>query len=597
MTDSREPLTAEPNSDVATPSAVKSLVKQFVSEQPISVVALIASSAFTGFLEAGVLVIIVRIALLLNSKVHTTVVSLGPFGSAHLSMTDLFVAAIVMSLVRLVLASLSSYLAPSMSASVLSKLRKDTLSSFVHATWPQKATVRSGTLQELMSFQVTKASDTVLTITTGISALFNFIALVISAFVIDVVSATTIVVAVIVLFLAMRPMSKLTKRFADRHGAISIVFANLVSETVLLSEEIQTFDAFDIVDAEVAETVDSTVRPYFLYQFMGGLVPAVYQSVAIILIIAALAAVNAIGSSAAALGSVILILVRGLSYTQSIQGTYNQLNTLTPYADRVDVAKRNFEDNRIVDGTQHLSRITEVAFRDVSYSYHTGQPVLRGLDLSFGSGETIGVIGPSGAGKSTFVQILLRLRDPESGNFIVNGLDAAQYTMSSWTRNVCFVPQEPKLLTGTVADNIRFHRDLDDEAIVWAAKRAHIHDDILSWPNGYDTVVDQRASAVSGGQKQRLIIARAFAGKPSLLVLDEPTSALDMHSEMVVQQAIEELRGSATVVIIAHRLTTLQSCDRVMVMNHGVLDAFASSAELLSSNSFYREAVELSGLS
>ena len=597
MTDSHEALTTEPDAEAATPSAVKSLVTHFIRKRPISVIALIGSSAITGFLEAGVLVIVVRIALLLNSKVHTTIVSLGPFGNVHLSMADLFVTAIVMSLIRLVLASLSSYLAPSMSASVLSMLRKDTLSSFLHATWPERATVRGGTLQELMTFQVTKASDTALTITNGISALFNFLALVISAFVIDVVSASTIVVAVVVLFLAMRPMSKLTKRYADQHGAVSIDFANLVSETVLLSEEIQTFDAFDTVDSEIGTSVDGTVRPYFLYQFMGGLVPAVYQSVAIILIVGALAAVNAIGSSAAALGSVVLILVRGLSYTQSIQGTYNQLNMLTPYADRVDEAKRTFDNNRIVDGTRHLSRITEVSFRDVSYSYHAGQPVLHGLDLSFGSGETIGVIGASGAGKSTFVQILLRLRDPESGNFIVNGHDAADYTMSSWTHNVCFVPQEPKLLTGTVADNIRFHRDLDDDAIVWAAKRAHIHDDILSWSDGYDTVVDQRASAVSGGQKQRLIIARAFAGKPSLLVLDEPTSALDMHSEMVVQQAIEELRGSATVVIIAHRLTTLQSCDRVMVLNHGVLDAFATSSELLSSNSFYREAVELSGLS
>ena len=177
---------------------------------------------------------------------------------------------------------------------------------------------------------------------------------------------------------------------------------------------------------------------------------------------------------------------------------------------------------------------------------------------------------------------------------MINGVDARLMRRDQWRRRVAYVPQTPQLLWGTVADNIRFYRPhLSDVQVQVAARRAHIHDEIMSWPAGYDTVVGQRAAAVSGGQRQRLCLARALADGPDVLILDEPTSALDVRSEAAVQDSLESLRGEVLLFLVAHRLTTVSICDRVMVIVDGRLQALDKPAQLLIDNDFYREVNEI----
>jgi ABC-type multidrug transport system fused ATPase/permease subunit len=160
------------------------------------------------------------------------------------------------------------------------------------------------------------------------------------------------------------------------------------------------------------------------------------------------------------------------------------------------------------------------------------------------------------------------------------------------------VPQHPHLIEGTVRDNIRFFRsDLSDADIERGARLANIHEDIVSWVDGYDTNVGDQGSTLSGGQRQRISLARSFAGRPSLLILDEPTSALDLQSEALIREALEAAKQEMTLFIVAHRLSTLNVCDRIMVLSHGRLESFAPAPELASTNEFYKEAVELSRLS
>ena len=170
-------------------------------------------------------------------------------------------------------------------------------------------------------------------------------------------------------------------------------------------------------------------------------------------------------------------------------------------------------------------------------------------DISFEAhgGEAVGVIGPSGAGKSTLVQILLNLRAPDEGRYLINGVPVLQFRQNDWQARVAYVPQEPRLVHASVAENIRYFRDLDDDALVRAARLARIHEDIVSWPSGYETIVGPRADAVSGGQQQRICLARALAAQPEILILDEPTSALDPRSEALIQESLTALqhRGHA----------------------------------------------------
>ena len=210
-------------------------------------------------------------------------------------------------------------------------------------------------------------------------------------------------------------------------------------------------------------------------------------------------------------------------------------------------------------------------------------------------GDVVGLVGPSGSGKSTLIQVLLRLRPPTSGTYRINDACADDLALTDWYKLLAVVPQQPRLLSGTVTENIRFFRDwVSDEDVESAARRAHIHDEILSWPQGYDTLLQGIGSGVSGGQAQRLCFARALAGEPKLLVLDEPTSALDVHSEARIQQTLAELEGEVTMVVIAHRLSTLRMCDRIIVLNHGRVEGYDRPEILERDNVYYREALELS---
>ena len=207
-------------------------------------------------------------------------------------------------------------------------------------------------------------------------------------------------------------------------------------------------------------------------------------------------------------------------------------------------------------------------------------------------------MGPSGSGKSTLVQLLLRLRPPEVGRYLVNGLDAARYTPDSFARHFAYVPQDNKLVYGSVADNIRFHRaGYSDEDVIAAARRAHIHDDIVKMPDGYDTMVGPGGADLSGGQRQRVGMARGLLSDPAVLILDEPTSALDLRSESLVQDSLAELHGSVTLILIAHRMTTLSICDRLLVLREGELEALGPRDEVVQHNAFLRQASELSAAS
>jgi len=212
--------------------------------------------------------------------------------------------------------------------------------------------------------------------------------------------------------------------------------------------------------------------------------------------------------------------------------------------------------------------------------------------------EVIGVIGPSGSGKSTLVQLLLGLRDPSDGVVRVGGVDLREVERSWWTSRVAMVAQDALLFTGTVAENIRFFRDgIDDARLREAALQANLLADIEALPDGFDTHLGERGSQLSGGQRQRLSIARALAGKPELLILDEPTSALDVRSEALIRETLTNLRGRATVVVVAHRMSTLEICDRILVIEDGRTTGFDTPHKLYASNEFYRNALAMSGMS
>ncbi|HEU4588234.1 MAG TPA: ABC transporter ATP-binding protein [Gemmatimonadales bacterium] len=229
-----------------------------------------------------------------------------------------------------------------------------------------------------------------------------------------------------------------------------------------------------------------------------------------------------------------------------------------------------------------------VRFENVTFGYREGAPVLVDLDLDVRAGETIALVGPSGSGKSTLVSLLQRLYAPGHGRILVDGIDVRRLTQVSLRRQIGVVLQDPHLFNDTVRANIAYGcPDATQEQIEAAAKAANAHDFICALPDGYDTVVRERGSRLSGGQRQRIAIARALLKDPPILVLDEPTSALDGESEAAIQDALKTLLRGRTAFIVAHRLSTVQGADRIVVVKDGQIAEIGTHAELLARTGYY----------
>ena len=225
----------------------------------------------------------------------------------------------------------------------------------------------------------------------------------------------------------------------------------------------------------------------------------------------------------------------------------------------------------------------KVEYRHVSFAYKPGEPVINDISLLAKSGEAIALVGSSGAGKTTFVNLLPRFYDPQQGQILVDGVDIRDVLLHSLRRQIGIVPQETIMFSGTIAENIAFGQtEFDMKAVESAAKIANAHRFISQLPDGYYTVVGERGVNLSGGQRQRIAIARAVLLNPRILILDEATSALDSESEALVQEALERLMEGRTVFIIAHRLSTVRRCDRILVFEKGQIVESGTHQELLA---------------
>jgi subfamily B ATP-binding cassette protein MsbA len=263
-------------------------------------------------------------------------------------------------------------------------------------------------------------------------------------------------------------------------------------------------------------------------------------------------------------------------------------------------AERIFEvldtKSSVVDrpGARALSEaVSEIVFDHVSFAYGDSV-VLDDVSFSVRAGERVALVGSSGAGKTTLVNLLPRFYDPTGGSVSVNGMDIRDLTLSSLRARIGLVTQETFLFNDTVAHNIGYGSDsVSIEAIQHAAMQAHADDFIRRMPEGYDTVIGERGIRMSGGQRQRLAIARAIMRNPPILILDEATSALDTESERMVQAALDELMAGRTVLAIAHRLSTIASCDRILVMDSGKLIEEGTHDELLRRGGTYKRLYDM----
>ena len=235
----------------------------------------------------------------------------------------------------------------------------------------------------------------------------------------------------------------------------------------------------------------------------------------------------------------------------------------------------------------------DIEFENVNFHYTEELPILKNISFKIDIGKTVAIVGPSGAGKSTIINLIPRLYDTVSGSVKIDGLDVKDADMFSLRRHMGFVTQDTYLFNGTVKENLLYaNEEATDEQIEDACKRAHIHDYIDSLPDKYETMVGNRGLKLSGGEKQRLSIARVILKDPKILLLDEATSSLDSISESLIQQAIEPLLENRTSVVIAHRLSTIMAADEILVLEKGEIVESGTHQELVLEDGVYKELYE-----
>lgn len=236
----------------------------------------------------------------------------------------------------------------------------------------------------------------------------------------------------------------------------------------------------------------------------------------------------------------------------------------------------------------------EIEFRDFSFSYPDGQRALEGISFKIEAGESLGIIGRTGCGKTTIADVLLRIHNIEEEKVFIDGVDLMKIKFRDLREAIGYVPQDNFLFSDTIANNINFSKEtLDMDEVITAAKLADVHDNIIEFPDQYDSVLGERGTTVSGGQKQRIAIARALIKDAQILIMDDSVSAVDTNTEKTILENLRRVRKGKTTILIAHRISTVQSMDKIALLDEGRLIGFGTHDELLETCPEYRKMVEL----
>lgn len=520
-----------------------------------------------------------------------------PFLAHPLTLTvrDLLLICVAAILGRGVVQLLGAFQSATLATSYESKRRQELFDSFIDADWAVQSRERGGHLNLLMAENVSRGTTALRAISMGTVSACNFLILLGSAFVADTIAALCLAAVALLLFVATRPLSKAARRLSLEKTQFNARFAAEVNQSVRVAREIRVFNAGGRVKDIAGTVIEQVRRSRFLAQLSHGALPALYQNAAGLMIVAGLAVVFYTGGGRlTTLATVAFLLIRALGYSQTFQTVHHQITEAVPFLDQMSEMEREYRATAVSDRGERLPGIEKLEFQDVCFSYNPPDLTLKHLSFEIPRGEVVGVAGPSGSGKSTLIQLFLRLRRPSAGKILVNGRPLDDFSLSSWYGRVAYVPQEPQLVAGTLATNIAFYRpEATRERIERAARMAGIHDEILALPGGYETDAGEAGGSLSGGQRQRICIARALLGEPDLIVFDEPTSSLDVHSEARIQETLTGLKGKVMLLIVAHRLSTLSICDRVMVLKDGAIGSFAPGAELAKTDAYYSDALRL----
>lgn len=532
----------------------------------------LALALVVGALETVLLYMVAAIAIAMSG--NSALVRLGPesFG-LHVQLETACGTGLTLVMLLLALSVPLARMMASLSTRAMVRLRSRMLDAYLHSSLTYRESQREGLLQQLVGEYALRAENSVQQLSLAAVGIAMFAMVLAGAIASAPLAASGMIAALTLCGVVFAPISKRIRQNANSPILTNREIVGRVAQASRMGQEIAAYDVASPVTHQLEGDISRAAVAMGKMRFEARLMPNLFQYGAIGLIfvfVAVLARINP--GEMDGLAPLALLLVRALTYVRQLQRAFHTAREMAPYITAIETELDALETHLPPRGKVDGEVFSGLRFEDVDYAYKPGEPALRGVSFTVERGDMIGIVGPSGSGKSTLTGLMLRLRAPNAGRILVGQTNLADFTAQSWARLSGYVPQDNRLLYGTVADNIRLFREgFDDASVLRAAQAAHVHDEIMALPKGYHTIIGPGARGLSGGQAQRLSIARALLASPQLIIMDEPTSALDARSERLVGQTLSELKGDTTIVLVAHRPATLALCDRIFEVRQGQL--------------------------
>ncbi|PIT86861.1 MAG: hypothetical protein COU33_00850 [Candidatus Magasanikbacteria bacterium CG10_big_fil_rev_8_21_14_0_10_43_6] len=470
------------------------------------------------------------------------------------------------------------------------KTRKSLLHKTFRATWSHLLGQKMGKLDSLLVTHVQYASNALLQLSsTLVAAAVLLVYVLMSLNISFTVTITTFVVGLISLFI-LKPLFSKTMHIGHKAAAAVEQVAHFVNQNMLGMKTIK-YMGVEKPLMEAGEVYFKHLKEYKIKVYVWkNFSPQFLQMVGLIFICFLFGlSYKYQYLSFGALVALIYLIQRIFSYIQQLQVSIHSMSESLPYLESVSTYGSSLKDQaENITGEHAFVFGKTLAFKDVTFSYPHGGRVLDGISFEIKKGETVAIIGPSGSGKTTIVDLILRLFLPGTGDILIDGVSSDTMSLSDWRSNIGYMSQDMFLINDTILNNIIFF----DEKITRAdaekaAQKACIYEFISTCADGMETLVGERGISLSVGQRQRIVIARILARNPSILILDEATSALDAESEMRVQEVIHALKGEVTVILVAHRLSTVKKADTILVLAEGVIVEQGVPSELLKDETSY----------
>lgn len=515
------------------------------------------------------------------------------FGYVGIPFTFRYLLAFIMLifLARSVVLAVFTYMRGWISARFMAREVDSLFRTTMHASWPYILRQKSGNLQNTIFWDArreTQLLDGIIQFvqsTTG-ALMYLLIAINISPL---ITWATVAVGTIVIVF--FRPLLKRTHSHSQVVAQTEKILTHHISESIQGFKQVKASGAGDAITRKGSEHIGRLEHALARTSFIQGLGSVFIQPLALVFIIGIFAFTYFTGTfQIASFAATVYLIQKIFAYVSSTQASFHVILQFIPFAENIAQFKKEVADNHEAasKGVQPFAFEDKLSFNDVSFGYESKPHMLSDISFDIKKGSFVGIIGPSGSGKTTVADLILRLFAPSHGEIRVDGVSTSEVNIKEWRSAIAYVSQDAFIMNASVADNIRFFDEsISREDIEHAAKQAHIYDDIMRLPQGFDTVLGDRGVTISGGQRQRVSLARALVRRPQVLVLDEVTSSLDSELERDIQEMIANLRGGITLVVIAHRISTVLDADKILVFDTGRLAEEGTPAKMLADKDSY----------